>query len=181
MDHLCIDGVNVGKILAPRFAHLKKRVSNYGSIIAVVATDAPLQGHQLQRLAKRAALGVGRVGSYAAHSSGEIILAFSTANKIPRETKKMVYRAKFLLDQRMDPLYKAVIEATEESIVNALCMATDMEGADGNFCPAIPLKELRSIMKSYRNLHLQNLFELNESKFSSPKPAGEGEEENNNG
>jgi len=87
---------------------------------------------------ERAALGIGRVGSYAAHGSGEIILAFSTANKIPRTTQKMIYHMKILLDQRLNPLYEAAIEATEEAILNSLCMAREMEGANGNFAPALP-------------------------------------------
>jgi len=81
------------------------------------------------------ALGIGRAGSIAAHGSGEIILAFSTANKIPRTTQKMIYHMKILLDQRLNPLYEAAIEATEEAILNSLCMAREMEGANGNFAP----------------------------------------------
>jgi D-aminopeptidase len=125
-----------------------KRRSNYGSIIAVVATDAPLQTHQLNRLCKRVAMGIGRAGSYAAHGSGEIVVGFSTANRVPRRTRKMVYRIKVLLDTRMDPLYEAVMECTEEAILNALCMAEDMEGVNGHFCPALPLDEVRQILGS---------------------------------
>ncbi|MBF0299397.1 MAG: P1 family peptidase, partial [Oligoflexia bacterium] len=147
-----IDGAPVGKILGPKFTHLNKRTSMYGSIIVVVATDAPLHGHQLNRLAKRAALGVGKTGSYAAHGSGEIIIAFSTANRVPRETRKMVYKLKIILDQRMDPLYQAVIETTEEAIINSLCMAEDMEGINGNYSPAIPLSQLKKIMRLQNKL-----------------------------
>ncbi|MBF0313872.1 MAG: P1 family peptidase [Oligoflexia bacterium] len=150
MKDLRIDGIPVGHMLYSRYAHLKKRNTIYGSIIAVVATDAPLLGHQLNRLAKRAALGIGRMGSYAAHGSGEIVLAFSTANRVPRETRKMVYKMKILLDQRMDPLYQAVVEATEEAIVNSLCMATDLEGINGNFAPSIPLKSLKKIIYNHK-------------------------------
>ena len=75
---------------------------------------------------------------------GEIVIGFSTANRVPRRSRKMVYRIKVLLDTRMDPLYEAVMECTEEAILNALCMATDMEGANGNFTPALPLDEVRS-------------------------------------
>lgn len=153
MRDLRIDGIPVGQVLAPRYSGLRKRTSLYGSIIVVVATDAPLISHQLNRLAKRAALGVGRVGSYAAHGSGEIILAFSTANRVPRETRKMVYKVKIMLDQRMDPLYQAVIEATEEAIVNSLCMAEDMEGISGNFSPALPLKMLKKMALSHKKCY----------------------------
>lgn len=153
MKDLRIDGIPVGKILAPRYAHLRKRNTIYGSIIAVVATDAPLHGHQLNRLAKRAALGIGKVGSYAAHGSGEIVLAFSTANRVPRETRKMIYKMKVMLDQRMDPLYQAVIEATEEAIANSICMAEDMEGINDNFAPALPLKALKKMITNHKKCY----------------------------
>lgn len=150
MEDLRFDGIPVGDALAPRFKDVLKRRENYGSIIAVVATDAPLLTHQLNRLAKRASLGLGRAGSYAAHGSGEIILSFSTANKVPRVTNKRVYRMKILLDPRMDPLYQAVIEATEEAVLNSLCMAEAMTGIHGNFSPAVPLEELERLIKHYR-------------------------------
>ncbi|HRI09089.1 MAG TPA: P1 family peptidase, partial [Nannocystaceae bacterium] len=127
----------------------ERRRVNYGSIIAVVATNAPLLTHQLARLCKRVALGIGRAGSYAAHGSGEIIIGFSNANTVPRDTKKMVYRMKILIDTRMNPLYQAAIEATEEAILNALCMADTMEGHSGNIAPALPLARVREIMARY--------------------------------
>jgi D-aminopeptidase len=150
MGNLRIDGVPVGELLAPEFANLGKRVTSYGSIIALIATDAPLLSSQLGRVCKRAALGIGRCGSYAAHGSGEIILAFSTANKVPRVTEKMAVRIDLLLDRAIGPLYEAVIEATEEAIVNALCMADDMTGQGGNFAPGLPLERVAEIMRKYR-------------------------------
>jgi D-aminopeptidase len=146
MRQLRVGGLPVGEVLETRYRSLPRRERNYGSIIAVIATDAPLATHQLNRLAKRAALGIGRVGSTAMHGSGEIVLAFSTANQVPRETRKMVYRMKILLDQRLDPLYEAVIEATEESILNALCMARDMDGASGNVSRALPLADVKELV-----------------------------------
>ncbi|WP_373048203.1 P1 family peptidase [Vulgatibacter sp.] len=140
---LRVAGLPIGEHLARKLRGMAVRRSLYGSIIAVVATDAPLQTHQISRLCKRVALGIGRVGSYAAHGSGEIVIGFSTANRVPRRSRKMVYRIKVLLDTRMDPLYQAVMECTEEAILNALCMATGMEGANGNFSPALPLDEVR--------------------------------------
>jgi D-aminopeptidase len=150
MDQLRVGGLPIGEILEPRWGQLPRREQNYGSIIAVIATDAPLITHQLNRLAKRAALGIGRVGSTAMHGSGEIILAFSTANMVPRETRKMVYRVKILLDQRLDPLYEAVIEATEEAILNALCMARDLDGVNGNLSRALPLSEVRDVVSLWQ-------------------------------
>jgi D-aminopeptidase len=146
MRDLRVGGMPIGPLLEPKYRALAKRVINYGSIIAVVATDAPLSSHQLGRVSKRVALGIGRAGSIAAHGSGEIILAFSTANEIPRTTSKMIYHMKILLDQRLNPLYEAAIEATEEAILNSLCMAREMEGVNGNFAPALPLEEVKSIV-----------------------------------
>jgi D-aminopeptidase len=126
---------------------MAKRTVSYGSIIAVLATDAPLNSHQLGRVSKRVGLGIGRAGSIAAHGSGEIVLAFSTANKIPRTTKKLVYHLRVLVDDRLNPIYEAAIEATEEAILNSLCMARDMDGANGNFAPALPLAEVKDIVE----------------------------------
>jgi D-aminopeptidase len=150
MRQLRVGGLPVGEILDERYASLSRRERSYGSIIAVIATDAPLITHQLNRLAKRAALGIGRVGSTAMHGSGEIMLAFSTANMVPRETRKMVYRMKILLDARLDPLYEAVIEATEEAILNALCQARDMDGVNGNFSKALPVDEVRDLVSAWQ-------------------------------
>jgi D-aminopeptidase len=150
MRQLRVGGLPVGELLEPRYRGMSRRSKNYGSIIAVVATNAPLVSHQLDRLAKRAALGIGRVGSTAMHGSGEIVLAFSTANQVPRESRKMVYRMKILLDQRLDPLYEATIEATEEAILNALCMARDMDGVNGNSVPALPLAEVKDLVERWR-------------------------------
>ncbi len=145
-EDLRLDGVPVGRELAPLYGDEEVRRENYGSIVAVVATDAPLQPLQINRLAKRAALGIGRVGSHAAHGSGEIIIGFSTANLAPREAKRMVYRMNVLLDTRISPLYRATVEATEEAILNALFVAEDMEGVDGHFAPALPVETVREIL-----------------------------------
>lgn len=145
MHNLRIGGLPLGEALEGKFKQLPKRQNSYGSIIAVVATDAPLLPHQIHRLCKRVALGIGRVGSYAAHGSGEIVVGFSTANVIPRRTRKMVYKMKILLDQRLDPLYEAVMDCTEEAILNSMCMATSMTGINGNFVPALPLDEVKHL------------------------------------
>lgn len=148
MRDLRFDGLRVGARLDPHFKHKTKRRENYGSIIAVLATDAPVTSNQLNRLSKRVALGIGRVGSYAAHGSGEIVLAFSTANKVPREIKGDIAPMKVLLDQKLNPFYEAAIEATEEAILNSLCMAETMKGWNGNEAPAIPLDKLEEILKN---------------------------------
>jgi D-aminopeptidase len=152
MPNLRIDGVPIGEVLLPQFKDALHRINNYGSIIVVLATDAPLLSSQLGRVCKRAALGIGRAGSYAAHGSGEIILAFSTANKVPRVVhgQGMTHKLDVMLDRGTGPLYEAVIEATEEAIVNALCMADDMTGQGGNFAPGLPLGRVVEIMNQYR-------------------------------
>jgi D-aminopeptidase len=150
MANLRVDGVPVGEILEAEYKDEKKRQTNYGSIIVLIATDAPLSSMQLGRLCKRAALGVGRCGSYAAHGSGEIILAFSTANKVPRISEGMTHQVTLMLDRATAPLYEAVIEATEEAIINALCMGDDMSGQGGNRAPALPLERVAGIMQSLR-------------------------------
>src|SRR5262249_44266045 len=152
MRDLRVGGLPVGDVLAPQFESTPKRRTSYGSIIAVLATNAPLLSHQLGHLSKRVALGIGRVGSYAAHGSGEIVISFSTANAVPPQSQKMVARVKFLLDTRMDPLYEATIEATEEAILNALCMAEGMDGVDGHYAPALPLEQVRELVLGHREV-----------------------------
>jgi len=180
MHNLRVAGMPVGEVLAEKFRHVPRRGTTYGSIIAVVATDAPLLSHQVSRLCRRVALGFGRVGSYAAHGSGEIVVGFSTANVIPRRTQKMVYRMKILLDQRLDPLYEAVIEATEEAILNAMCMARPMTGINDNHCPALPLEEVRRFVDATRPIFrsVGKRPQVPAAPAAKERPAGEDEEGN---
>jgi D-aminopeptidase len=147
---LRVDGAPVGEELEPLYAGADRRVKNAGSIIVVVATDAPLLSSQLVRLCKRAALGIGRVGSFAAHGSGEIVIGFSTANKVPRVTSGMTATIEVLLDEACDGLYEAIVECTEEAIVNSLCMAGEMRGQSNHVAPALPLDRLEQILRRYR-------------------------------
>jgi D-aminopeptidase len=148
--NLRVDGVPIGELLEAEFKSLQKRTYSYGSIICVVATDAPLLPLQLTRLCKRAALGIGRCGSYAAHGSGEIVVGFSTANKVPRQSRGMTHLVEAVLDPVLGAHYEAVIECTEEAIVNSMCMAGDMTGQSNNFAPGLPLDRLVELMKKYR-------------------------------
>jgi D-aminopeptidase len=148
--NLRVDGVPIGEILEPDYIHVAKRMYSYGSIICVVATDAPLLPSQITRLCKRAALGIGRCGSYAAHGSGEIVVGFSTANKVPRVSRNMTHLVEMALDPSLGSQYEAVIEATEEAILNSLCMAGDMTGQSENFAPGLPLDRLVELMRKYR-------------------------------
>ncbi|HVR62393.1 MAG TPA: P1 family peptidase [Polyangia bacterium] len=148
MRSLRVNGAPVGEVLERAFTE-PRRERNAGSIITIIATDAPLLSSQLVRLCKRAALGIGRIGSFAAHGSGEIIVAFSTANKVPRQTSRMTARLDVLLDEACDPLYEAVVEGTEEAILNALCMADEMRGQSGHLAPALPLDRLAQILRAH--------------------------------
>jgi D-aminopeptidase len=121
-----------------------------GSIIVVIATDAPLDARQLTRLAKRAALGLARTGSTARHGSGDFMLAFSTGNVIPHYPKDPTYTVTYLADTHLNPLFTATVEATEEAILNALTMATSVVGRDGNPAEAISLDRLRSLLSRHQ-------------------------------
>lgn len=153
MEHLRVDGYPLGGIFSKELGNYSRRVNNYGSIITVIATDMPLASSQISRLCKRAALGIGRVGSYGAHSSGEIIIGFSTANSIPRNSPEPLVRMTMLLDTFLDGAYKAVIEATEEAILNSLTMAVEMEGVNGNRVPALNLSKVSELIRSYHQLN----------------------------
>jgi D-aminopeptidase len=122
-----------------------------GSIIVVVATDAPLLPHQLKRVATRVSLGVGRMGGYGGNSSGDIFLAFSTANaKAAAATDKA--QVEMLANARMNALFEATVQATEEAILNALLAAETMTGADGHRVFALPQDRLLAALRKYNLL-----------------------------
>jgi D-aminopeptidase len=143
-EDLLMDGLRVGEHLRA-YAGTTRRTS-FGSIVAVLATDAPLLPMQLSRICKRMALGMCRAGSNAAHGSGEIALAFSTAQRVPRERKSALWQLTCLYDADLNPLFQAAAEATEEAILNAVCAGTDLSGIDGHHSPALPLAELRKLV-----------------------------------
>jgi len=122
-----------------------------GSIIVVIATDAPLVPHQLKRLARRASLGLGRMGSISGDGSGDIFLAFSTANPVPAERGR-AGTVQMMNTEDLGPVFAGVVEATEEAIVNALVAARDMTGADGHAVKALPHDKLREVLKKYGRL-----------------------------
>jgi len=122
-----------------------------GSIIVVVATDAPLLPHQLKRIATRPALGIGRTGGRGNNSSGDIFVAFSTANPGTTATKQNA-RVEMLPNDRISPLFAATIQATEEAILNALLAAETMTGADGARVTALPVDRLLAALRKYGRL-----------------------------
>ncbi|MBA3259556.1 MAG: P1 family peptidase [Gemmatimonadales bacterium] len=119
-----------------------------GSIIVVVGTDAPLLPHQLRRVARRAALGIGRMGGVAGAGSGDLFVAFSTAPTRAADTSR-VAEVRMLRDDRIDPVYEATVQATEEAIINAILAARTMKGADDLVVPALPHDRLRGILRKY--------------------------------
>ena len=119
-----------------------------GSIIIVIATDAPLMPHQLDRLARRAALGVGRMGGLGEDSSGDLFVSFSTANPGASADTGTV-RLTMLPNDRINPLFEATVGATEEAILNALLAADTMTGADGNRVYALPVDRLLAVLRKY--------------------------------
>jgi len=149
---LVVGGVPVGKLYeAPKaVAEALSPGQSEGSIIIVIATDAPLDGRQLTRLAKRASLGLARTGSTARHGSGDFILAFSTANIIPHYPKEPTYTLTHLADTHLNPMITATVEATEEAILNALTMATTVVGRDDHRMEAINLDRLKALASGSR-------------------------------
>ena len=124
-----------------------------GSLIVVLATDAPLLPHQLKRIAKRAALGMARTGSLGGNGSGDIFLAFSTANpNAARGDEKGLAALTSLSNNFIDPLLMASVYATEEAIINSMIAAEDMTGYKGVSAKALPHDQLRTIMKNYHRL-----------------------------
>ncbi|MFT5483039.1 MAG: D-aminopeptidase [Halieaceae bacterium] len=147
-DTLTISGVPVGKEITDLMPEYHSQNQEYGSIIVVVATDAPLLPHQLKRLARRVPMGIAKVGGYAGNGSGDIFIAFSTAN--PRiGIRTGLPTAQMLPNDQISPLFLATIQATEEAIVNALVAATTMTGIQGNTKHAIPHDRLKAVMKKY--------------------------------
>jgi L-aminopeptidase/D-esterase-like protein len=120
-----------------------------GSIIIVVATDAPLLPHQLDRLVKRAALGIGRVGGIATNGSGDIFIAFSTANRNAVAERAKIVPVDMLPNDRINPLFEATVQATEEAIINAMLAARDMVGINDLRMPALPEARVKELMQKH--------------------------------
>ncbi len=149
---LRIDGVPVGK----EIKGFKYKYGKTKSIILVAATDAPLLPYQLKKIAKRVALGLAQTGATSKTGSGDIILAFSTANKIPRNNPDSLPSIKAINDFRITPLYQATVEATHEAIINALTSAHTIVGRDNNTAYGIPLDQVKQIMKKYLRIGEEN-------------------------
>lgn len=145
-EHLTICGINIGAGLTEPAIVTHTPPTDLSSIIVVIATDAPLMPHQLKRLSRRATLGMGRLGTIGNHSSGDLFLAFSTANEAALAAKEAsAQRAAFIPDPHLDQLFEAVVQGVEEAIINSMVAAETMVGRDGNTVPAIPHNVLRQL------------------------------------
>ncbi|HEY0944781.1 MAG TPA: P1 family peptidase [Opitutaceae bacterium] len=127
-------------------------VGEVGSIIIVIATDAPLLPHQLKRLARRASLGLARTGSVSGNGSGDLFLAFSTANPGAARERGGPVDLKALPNEDLSPLFELTVEAVEEAIINALVAADTMTGSDGHVAEALPIDRLQKILATYNRL-----------------------------
>jgi D-aminopeptidase len=148
---LVLAGVPVGEALAADnpMAGFRLAPPGSGSVIAVVATDAPLFPHQCQALARRVTAGLARTGTSGSHFSGDLFLAFSTANASAfRPGPQALRRLEFLPWEEMDPLFEAVVQATEEAVVNALVANEDMTGRDGHRSPALPRDRVTRLLRA---------------------------------
>jgi len=146
-------GSSNGKDLIFKGRYLGELIKNYnlkqeedkGSIIVVVATDAPLDSRQLKRVCKRAELGIGRTGSYAGNGSGDIILAFSTANKVKHYNDSSVETITRFSDNYINQIFKATVEATEEAVLNSMLYSTAVKSFNGTYIKS--LNEYKELFK----------------------------------
>lgn len=150
-EHPAYEGDDSASLPQSALPWMRDHTSDVGSIIIVVATDAPLLPHQLKRIARRAALGLGRNGSISGNGSGDIFIAFSTAN--PKAFSAMpAANVSMLSNERIDPLFEATVQATEEAIINAMIAADTMTGINNHTAIALPHDRLRDVLKKYNRL-----------------------------
>ena len=146
---LRVDGVPVGREIGLEHTpSARQQSSGDGSIIVIVATDAPLLPFQCKRLAQRATVGLARVGGVGHNGSGDIFLAFATGNHVPADSNALS-DLKLLPNHHMDPIFETTVEAVEESILNALTMAETTTGFRGRTAHELPLDELKRVMANY--------------------------------
>ena len=150
---LTIAGVPVGRELdRTTVASVPKALEDRGSIIIVIATDAPLLPNQTKRLARRASMGLARLGSTSGNGSGDIFIAFSTANPNTAKPSGDLASVSMLPNDQMGPIFDATVQATEEAIVNAMVGARDMTGVSGHIVTALPHDGLRRTLEKYNRL-----------------------------
>jgi L-aminopeptidase/D-esterase-like protein len=148
-DNLVVAGVPVGREITDLQPVIHREPEKEGSILVVIATNAPLLPHQLKRVAKRAALGVARTGAISTNSSGDLFIAFSTVAPVLNQGRQQWSSLK---NYDIDPVLGAAVQATEEAIINALVAAKTMQGANGNTFYALPHERLREVLRKYGRL-----------------------------
>src|SRR5262245_52513669 len=150
---LRIAGIPVGREISSEdpYAYQPSEISERGSIIVVVATDAPVLSHQLKRLARRVSLGLGRNGSISGDGSGDIFIAFSTGNS-HADGGKTVVALKILPNDALEPSFAATVQATEEAIINAMVAAQTMIGIENHKAIGLPHDRVREVLKKYNRL-----------------------------
>ena len=151
---LTVNGAPVGRELG-RYAGSRDfpyEIPEDGSVMVVVATDAPLDHKQLERLAKRVGLGLARTGFYSSNGSGDFFIAFSTARRIPHDSP-LILKTEVVSNDAMSPLFLAVVEATEEAVINSMLKATTVTGRDGRTVDAIDIDQLLVVMRKYNALN----------------------------
>ena len=148
---LLIGGVPVGRELEKLRRQREAQEREQGSIIIILATDAPLDARQLGRLTRRVPLGLARTGTTGGHGSGDLAIAFSTALRIPHDATPLTHHLDVLNEQHptIDRLFTAVVESTEEAVINALCSAHTQIGRDNHRAAALPLAEVLTILRRY--------------------------------
>ena len=152
-EHLVIAGVPVGReLIALEKAKAHLPPGGGGSIVTVVATDAPLSSRQLGRVARHAFLGLARLGSFSSNGSGDIALAFSTSSRVPYDAPPEPLAETRVHDAKLNPIFLATVEATEEAIVDSLFTATTVVGRDGHTSPELPVAETIEILDRYGRL-----------------------------
>ncbi|MCA1554913.1 MAG: P1 family peptidase, partial [Chloroflexi bacterium] len=154
-EQLLIDGVPVGRELREWLPDVEPLTTNEGSIVMMMATDAPLDFRQLGRVARRCGAGLARTGSLYGNTSGDFVIAFSTANPVPHDSKRMTRSVEVVGEESFSPinaLFQAAAEATEEAIVNSLFKATTLVGRDGNTRHALPIERTLDLMRRYGRL-----------------------------
>lgn len=145
---LTIAGIPIGREIPVE----GKSNGELGSIIGIVATDAPMMPHQLKRIARRAAYGIARSGGIASNESGDLFLAFSTANRSAVETHEGLVSASYVGEKTMSRFYEATIEAMDEAIMNSIFANETMIGRDGNVSPGLPVERVQQILKRHGRL-----------------------------
>jgi len=179
---LLIAGVPVGRELERKSQSPRGTISppperrEQGSVIVLLATDAPLDARQLGRLTRRVPLGLARTGTHMGHGSGDLAIAFSTAQRIPHDATPLTHTAMILNEQHpaLDALFLAVVEATEEAVLNALCAAHSLEGRDGHRVEALPLEATLAILHRHGVAGPTSQgMEEHEYRWSEADPPGE--------